>query len=532
MTRSKPNILWLLSDEHSFRCVGETGENALRESVQTPTLDRLAQLGTTFEQSYCPVPVCTPARLCLLTGMEAHHCGAWANSSMLQGDHTTLAETLSNEGYISSLAGKMHLGGDRQFAGFDRRPYGDLTGYHGHQGEPLPDRAAGLADDLSRIKDAGVTEIPESVMQEYRVVQETVSFVREQSSLDTNPWFACASFSRPHFPLTAPRRYITRYWDLELDEPTERFSPPAVEIEAALDHPIVRADRNDRFGYDRFDRAELMRARACYFACVEFIDDVIGDLLGTLGRSGLLENTIVIYTSDHGELAGEQGLWWKSVWHEGSTRVPFIVQTPDQRAGTTRGNRIQTPVSLIDLFPTICALADVRPPDTLDGVDLSEAVTEGTEPDSRPVYCDNLNPMWGEGSEYRMVRAGSYKYVKFRDNKFRDLLFDLDADPFETTNIGTGGDDEASSVRNSLSKIVSETVDFAAAERDRVADRRQRQARQLQIDRSFRPDRGGLNAYHLPNGNVVETEGTLYRPRVITSTPEETYADYPSSPPE
>lgn len=527
MSTGQPNILLLLSDEHSFRFLDDSDANHPRETLATPTLDRLRRAGTMFENTYCAVPVCTPSRLCLLTGREAQHCGAWKNSSMLRGEETTIAGAFSAAGYVSSLAGKMHLGGDRQFAGFDRRPYGDLTGYHGHQGEPLPDRAAGLADDPSRIRDAGVTEIPESILQENRVVHETVSFIREREARDGRPWLACASFARPHFPLTAPRRFISRYWDLERDEPTERFSPPPLGKSEALDHPVVRADRNDRFGYDRFEPKELLRARACYFACVEFIDEIIGDLIGTLERGGHLENTIVVYTSDHGELAGEHGLWWKSVWHEGSTRVPLIVQTPDQHDGVQPPNRVRTPVSLIDLFPTLCGLANIESGATLDGVDLPPAIREEAEPEPRPIYTDNLNPMWGDGTEYRMIRDGVYKYVEFRDPDIPDLLFNLEEDPFETENLLPTVRGETNDLAGRFAELVSTELDFDRVERQRLRDRRTTREHQLDVSKSFRPDRGGLNAYHLPNGHIVETEETLYRPSVITAEPENVFADFP-----
>jgi choline-sulfatase len=124
---------------------------------------------------------------------------------------------------------------------------------------------------------------------------------------------------------------------------------------------------------------------------------VIGDLLLRLEAGGLLDNTIVIYTSDHGEMAGEHNLWWKHTWHEASARVPLLVSTPQQRQGKQPRHICHTPVALIDLFPTICALANIATPRGLDGVDLSSVITAGSDAPEHPIFCDNLVPRWAEG---------------------------------------------------------------------------------------------------------------------------------------
>ena len=134
---SRPNILFLLSDEHSFRFMGHVGESDGGEPAHTPTFDRLAARGTVFTNSYCQMPLCTPSRICLLTGREVRGCGAWSNRSVLRPELPTLPGTLAEAGYETCLVGKMHLGGNQQFVGFRRRPYGDLTGKCGHQWEPI-----------------------------------------------------------------------------------------------------------------------------------------------------------------------------------------------------------------------------------------------------------------------------------------------------------------------------------------------------------------------------------------------------------
>ncbi|MFB6217696.1 MAG: sulfatase, partial [Halobacteriaceae archaeon] len=326
-----------------------------------------------------------------------------------------------------------------------------------------------------------------------------------------------ASFSRPHFPLTAPRRYVARYWDLEADEPTDRLTDPPVGFEGdTTGHPMTVGAR-DGFRTADIGEREQQRARAAYFACVDYLDEIVGDLLAALDRGGFLEDTVVVYASDHGELAGEHGLWWKHTWHEAAARVPFVVETPGQRRGDP-GHAVETPASLADLFPTVCGLAGVDVPAGVDGTDLSAAVRTGEEPDRGPVFCDNLVDRWGAGTEFRMVRDGRYKYVGFRDAP--ELLFDLEADPLEQENLAEdpGAAPEA---LERLRGVVAETMDFEAAARERERDEAALQEHQLAVPTELR------NSYHMPDGTIVDADTPLYRPHVITENPGAAFEDYP-----
>lgn len=513
MPADQPNVLFLLSDEHTFRGFSHLDDDR-GEPVDTPTFDDLAANAAVFDQAYCSMPLCTPSRLCLLSGREARNAGAWANRSHLSPSLSTLPETLGEGGYETCLVGKMHLGGNRQFVGFDHRPYGDLTGGTGHQWDPpTPDQKGGNPP-RRRTLDAGITEIPESLLQERAVVQETLSFLREHRHASPDqPWFLTASFSRPHFPLTAPARYVDRY-------PPEAVPEPKVGHEGdTTDHPMTQGAR-EGFRCDAVDREERQRARAGYFACIDFLDEIIEDLLATLERDGLLENTIVIYASDHGELAGEHGLWWKHTWHEASARVPWFIQLPEHRSGDLESERIETPVSLADLYPTVCGLTGRAVPGDLDGVDLSAAVQTGREPDRGPVFCDNLIPRWGEGTEFRMVRDGRYKYVGFRNQP--DLLFDIEADPLEQRNLATDPDASVDAVLDRLGALVEKTMDFDAAERERNRDEEA-----LEAEYRLGAPEGTGNAYQLPDGRVVDADTPLYRPSVLIEEPEVVFDAYP-----
>ncbi len=499
---TSPNILFLLSDEHSFRCMGHLDEDEGGEPVSTPTFDSLASRGTVFTDAYCQVSLCTPSRLCLLTGLEARRAGAWNNKSILRPELQTLPATLRDIGYATCLVGKMHLGGTQQFVGFQHRPYGDLTGQAGHQSE-LVDEPNGHAPIRSRTKSVGEVTIPESLIQDQVVAHETVSFLRNhQEAEPEKPWFLCASFSRPHFPLTAPRRHVDRYWP---DGVTEPKIPATGD---AYGHPMSVGMRQG-FQVDEIPHEEMMKARAAYFSGVSYLDEVIGDMFLRLEGSGLLDNTIIVYTSDHGEMAGEHGVWWKNGWYESCTRVPLIISLPAQRRGDMPARSCEKPVGLIDLFPTLCALADAEIPDRLSGMNLSKTVTGEAEAPERAIFCDNLIPRWGEGTEFRMVRWHHYKYVRFRNAP--PLFFDLKADPEEQHNLLNGkAVSETRAILDYLRQIAEDSIDFDAAERDR----KERDASIQETYKQNVPASTG-NLYHMPSGKVINAEDTLYHPTMI-----------------
>lgn len=516
----RPNILYLMSDEHSFRFMGHVPHKEGGEPAHTPTFDRLASQGTVFTDAYCQMPLCTPSRICQLTGKEVRKCGAWYNNSVLRPELETLPGVLAENGYETCLVGKMHLGGNRQFVGFQHRPYGDLTGRTGHQNEPLIDIKT---DEMrGRTRHVGATQIPESLIQDEVVTHETMAWLRERRHAHPDqPWFMCASFSRPHFPLTAPARHFARYWP---DGVTEPKVPAAGD---AHDHPMSVGMR-EGFKADAISHEEMMRARAAYFANVSYLDEVLGDLFLRLEADGLLDNTIIVYTTDHGEMAGEHGVWWKNGWYEACTRVPLIVSLPDQRRGEQPARRCRTPVGLYDLFPTLCAFADVEIPTDLDGVDLSDAVRGETAPRERPIFCDALNPRWGEGTEFRMIRWRQYKYVRFRDA--RSLFFDLADDPGEQRNlIERGAEGKAGEALDYLSTVAAESMDFEAAEWERVE-----RDGSLHTDYPLELPPASGNLYLMPpsesapSGRVINADDAmLYQPMVLTDDPAEAFGDFP-----
>ncbi|MFW6309073.1 MAG: sulfatase-like hydrolase/transferase, partial [bacterium] len=261
----KPNVLFLLSDEHSFRHMSFRSQEKEGEPVDTPNLDNLAKNGVFFDKAYCQMPLCTPSRMSILSGKEVRNCGAWSNGAVMRDNVKTFAHDFLENGYETCLVGKMHFGGDRQFNGFKYRPYGDLTGKTGHQWEPIKSYGNPIRGMRERTSTAGTTSIPESIMQEQMVIRESMSFLREHKfNKPDKPWLLTASFSRPHFPLNAPGRYFNKYWPNKVTEPKVGFTGDTV------DHPMTEGMR-EGFRTDEISKEEEMKARAAYFANVEYL---------------------------------------------------------------------------------------------------------------------------------------------------------------------------------------------------------------------------------------------------------------------
>ena len=512
---NQPNILVLHSDEHSYRFLSHRSRKNGGEPCQTPTLDQLAEQGISFDKAYCQFPLCSPSRIAMLTGRHAHRCGAWANESILSPEYPTWGSHFQANGYQTATVGKMHLGGSLQYAGFSARPYGDFGGMCSHQYDPLSrhnsQNSAGITM-RSRTADAGLSEIPESLLQENMIIRESIAWLRENHHTHPDqPWLLYTSFSRPHFPLTAPRRYLERYYDFQTNQPT-LATPPYVERSGdTANHPMTLGAIKG-FQTEAISTAEEMKARASYFASVDFLDEMLGDFLALLQHSGFLDNTVIIYTSDHGELCGEHGLWWKNTWHEASTRVPFIVSLPSHRNGSLAPQTISTPISLADIFPTICGLSGIESLTGLDGIDLSLVITGQQKSDQLTqragVITESLTPRWGPGTEFRMIRSERYKYVAFRGSD--DLAFDLVKNPDEQHNLLL--EKQVPDELTQLKTAVLKDFNF-----DKVEEIRRQDNQLLKQQYRKRVNPKTPNQILLRDGRLVEADSPLYRPEVVSS---------------
>lgn len=415
----RPNILFLLSDQHNASFTGQAGHPI----VATPHLDQLAREGASFDRAYCQSPLSCPSRASLLTGRYCRELGIYDNQHILESNGVTFPRTLGAAGYRTCVIGKTHYNGE-QFQGYQERPYGDLFG-QAHQPDPrrLPGRGdAGLGGVLDA---AGPSGIPLPLTQTEICVAESTKWLQTHvARRGGQPFCLSLHFDKPHFPICPPREYFERY----AGRVTLPDLPPGY-LEREV--PFVRAAMRN-YGIcdpERQDRAAHERALAAYCGCIEWVDDAIGRVLATLDYLGLAENTLVIYSSDHGEMAGERGTWQKSLFYDASARVPLLLRWPGLRAKT--GQRITAPVGLIDLFPTFCDLAGVPAPTECQGTSLlpllrGEAITRDA------IFSESV-VIREPAQAGCMIRTDRWKFNLYLDGA--EELYDLAADPGEWSNL-------------------------------------------------------------------------------------------------
>lgn len=429
----RPNILFVMADQLAAGVLAPYGGSA-----DAPNLGALAAGGVVFERAYCNSPLCTPSRSSLMTGQLPSRNGVYDNGAELPASTPTMAHYLRSAGYFTCLAGKMHFVGPDQLHGFEERITTDIypAGLHWTPdwtlplGEHLP-----WYHDMSSVFEAGISEATLQLDFDEEVAYSTVRKLYDLArSADDRPFFLVASFSHPHDPFETPRAYWDRYDDGDL--------PVAP---ALADDPHSRRLRTMIQANSHELSDELVRtARHAYYALVSYVDDKLGQLLAALEATGLRDETIVVFASDHGELLGERGLWYKMSYFEPSARVPLIVHAP----GRFEPGRIAQPVSLVDLLPTFVDVAASpvesktwSPAAPLDGVSLVPLLLGGAGgPDQ--VVAEYLAE--GVFAPLVMIRRGAYKLVHCPGDP--DQLFDLDADPHELTNLAGDEPELAASV--------------------------------------------------------------------------------------
>lgn len=417
-----------MSDEHDPSVTGCYGH----PMVQTPNLDCLAAEGVLFENAYCNNPICVPSRMSFLTGQYASDVNVYDNGSPLASEIPTFAHYLEASGYDTALCGRMHMVGHDRLHGFGQRLYDDMSDWVRFGQGPV--RTA----EARRASNSHVTECgpgPARWLGYDRTVTDlSERFLRNKADHPSDrPWCLVASFMNPHFPLYTPPEYFDLY-------PTDSISLPELGAETLENqHPAIRQLRYF-FHNDQPLPEEVTRtALASYFALVTLTDEHIGRMLNIIDGSSLREDTVVIYLSDHGEMAGQHGIWQKQCFYESSVRVPLVVRGPL----LAEGNRVNVNVSLVDIMPTLLDLAETPIPDGLRGRSLQPALRGDSVSEEVVVAEYHAQGMLSAGY---MVKKDNFKY-----NSYIDLppqLFDLAADPNEFTDLA--GHPDWASVQSNL----------------------------------------------------------------------------------
>jgi choline-sulfatase len=411
------NVLVIMSDEHNPKVLGSAGHPV----IHTPHLDALAARGTSFRSCYTTSPVCIPARAGFACGKYIHQIGYWDNADAYDGKTLSWHHLLREAGHRVASVGKLHF----RLTGEDHGFSEEIIPMHIYQGKG--DLLGLIRDDMpargnsnKMINMAGPGESTYTFYDKDICSRAQVWLREEAVKEQDKPWVLFVSFVAPHFPLTAPPEHYYRYWNRELP------MPKLYAREERPRHPYVM-DYSRNFNYDDYfdSPQDVKKALAGYFGLVSYLDENIGKVLGALRDSGLAEDTVVMYTSDHGDNLGARGLWGKSTMYEEIAGVPMILAGP----GIPAGRRVDTPVSHVDAFPTIVEAAGEKMPSGFPGFSLKK-ISEGLKPD-RTV----LSEYHGMGSSTGAfaVRVGKWKYVHYA--KFGPQLFDLENDPDETRDL-------------------------------------------------------------------------------------------------
>ncbi|WP_129664028.1 sulfatase-like hydrolase/transferase [Phytoactinopolyspora endophytica] len=416
-----PNVLYLMSDQHAASVLGCAGD----EVALTPNLDRLAARGTRLTNMYCPSPICVPSRMSMLSGRHPFRNQVWTNDHPLPGSIATWPHSLGASGYRTRLDGRLHSIGTDQLLGFSERRVGDHSPNHpGGRTSDLGVLMGTAAPKRISLQRSGPGSNPYQ-WHDVDVTRAAVTSIEEfgarQRAGDGRPFALSVGFMLPHQP------YVADPEDYALFE--GRVPPPAVSATSAPSHPHHRSWR-EQTDITEVSAEEQHRARIAYYAMTYRLDVMVGEVLDALERQGLAENTLVIYTSDHGEHLGERGLWWKQTFYDESAKIPCLVSWPGRiTAGTTHDHV----AGGVDLTATLLDAAGASPLPNADGRSFLDVVT-GT-PGAREAWADEAYSEYctDDGNIQRMVRRGPWK-LNYYDAQPAQL-FNLDADPHELTDL-------------------------------------------------------------------------------------------------
>ncbi|MEG9437763.1 sulfatase-like hydrolase/transferase [Edaphobacter sp. HDX4] len=439
----RPNVLLIMADQHKRSCMGAYGDKVAR----TPHLDALAAKSVRFTAAYCANPVCTPSRASLMTGLYSHNHEAQDNAHPYDTKHKTMAHHFGAAGYNTALIGKMHWV-DAQSHGFDYRlEFNDWFQYLGPKtaiyadelGRPNSGSGQPEIDDLwreegdpwknARHKDeregsvhvGKVSLLDEKDHFDSFVARESIRYLRRHREED-GPFFLVSSFLKPHDPFMPAQRFADMFKAEEMKLPPSWGKANL----ATLPKEVVESIRYNGPTPELRDEAQAKQHMAYYYANLAQMDDCVGQLLSALKETGGDRDTIIVYTSDHGEMLGDLGLWQKFQFYEGSCGVPLLIHLPNGGGGVA-----SMPLSQVSLSATLTELCGVRQIQPNDGKSFAPIVRDpGTHMALGPVFAEYA---LGTAHAKYMARDGDWKYTLWEND--REELYDLRSDPAELHNV-------------------------------------------------------------------------------------------------
>ena len=403
------NVLMLKSDEHNPRYSSVHGH----PFVETPNMDRLAERGTLFENNYCPSPLCLPSRSSFMAGRPVFELQTYGNCNAITHDYPSYGKVLKEQGVHSVHIGKTDVWAHSSTLGFSEM----LA--PGDRAQPGDTRIRRNPPDVDASEEGfgkkfGVAENP--FRADLEKVKIALDWLANTAPKVQQPWTMELNLVKPHFP-----HVVTQdLWDLY----AEHADVPShgKDCESGR-HPWAQ-DLRAFFGTDKFSEADARGLRRGYYGCVTFIDRQLGRVLDAIEKSPLRENTIVVYTSDHGEMLGKFGMWWKRSLYEDSVRVPLIVAGPGFKAGA----RVATPTTSLDLQATLFRATGARRPAGWSGTPLQDVKPGDSK---RAVFAEYQDG--GTRASGFMLRKGDWKLLYYAGGPHQ--LFDLKNDPEELDNL-------------------------------------------------------------------------------------------------
>jgi len=425
----RPNVLLVTTDHWPAALLGIAGHPA----IQTPTLDDLARSGVRYTNAYAECPVCIPARRTLMTGTPPRtHGDRIFKETLPMPKLPTMAQTFRDAGYQAYAVGKLHVYPQRDRIGFDdvildeegRQIYGIVDDYEmflGDQGYPGRHYDHGMSNNEYSTRP---WHLPEETHATHWATQQMVRTIKRRDP--TRPAFWFLSYRHPHPPLVPLQTYLDLYRDIEIDAPF--IGAWAAESESQPES-LPYSLRSKAYQGGKLNRAQMIAARRAFYALCTHIDHQLRVVIGTLREEALLDNTILCFTSDHGDMLGNHSMWAKRLFYENSANVPMILvgAARDKRVGYNRTD--ERLVGWQDIMPTLLDLADIPIPETVEGISM--------------VGERRREWLYGEIDEgphaTRMIRSGRYKLIYYATGNRRQL-FDMAVDPLELTDLSESPD--------------------------------------------------------------------------------------------
>ena len=431
MIPSRPNILLIQSDQHNAKMMGCSSDGA----VCTPNLDGLASSGAIFNNAYCASPICVPSRMSMLTGRYPHENEVWTNTHALDSSIPTIAHALGSVGYRSIQIGRMHFIGSDQLHGYDERYIGD-HGPNVFGGKPVNhgvlEGTAGPNRVSLRMSGHGQNAYQ---IHDELVARKTVNYLKEYVNKhmyknSAEPFFMHVGFMLPHQPYVAHKEDYLRQID--------RVKMPKNPRPFSDEHHTYLQWWRTHTGIVEVSDQEILRARTAYWGLVERVDYLIGTILKVLIETGLRNNTLVAYTSDHGDQLGEKGLWWKQTFYEDSVKVPMIISWPGI---IPAGHRNQRVTNHFDLNETLLSAGEAPSLPKSNGRNLLELISNPNDSNWNDLvfseYCtEPFDEAHSDGEktwQQRMVRHGKWKLIYYHGMPLQ--LFNLQNDPEELNDL-------------------------------------------------------------------------------------------------